>query len=172
MDIRYDGIQRDFTTYESYLEMLSAYLTENGDKTTFLKDRIIYNTATGQYSFRFKNRKPIEPNRKISADMVKLKFSYYEDNWIGEDEDGKPIWGDSTPVKTVLCNGVAADYINSYEYQEAIKDLQVPVANFDNIDLNRFNTLIKNLMYKYSMYPVSDNERADVNDIYYTVKTI
>lgn len=169
MDLDYKGDQNNWDIYNSYLEMLSFYLNENGDRTTFLKDRIIYNPATGQYSFRFKNRKPIESNRKVSADMVKIKLSYYAD---AETDNGRPDWENAKIEKTVVCSGDKGDYLNAYEWQEANSDLQIPIANFDNVDLNRFNTLIKNLMYKYSMYKVSNEERGDVNDIYYTVKEV
>lgn len=166
MDIRYDGTQRDFTTYESYLEMLNAYLTEDGERNTYLKNRIIYNPETGQYSFKFKNRCPVAPSGKTSIDKVKLKLSYYNFNDIGTNNNGWP----ATAEKVVSYGEPLENYLNKYEWQEANKDLQVPLADFDNIDLNRFNTLFKNLAYKYSMYEISSEERADPSDVYYSVK--
>jgi hypothetical protein len=125
MDIRHDGVQRKFDTYNSYLEMLSAYLNENGDRTNYLKDRIIYEPSTGQYSFRFKNRRPIESNRRISTDMIKLKLKYYESN---KPED--KIWDEDKVTKIVSHlvekpENVKPEerYINGYDEQEAKLDL-------------------------------------------------
>ena len=172
MDIRYDGKQRKFDIYESYLNMLNSYLNEDGNRVNFLKDRIIWNPATGQYSFKFKNRRPMSIVDKISKDVVKIKLSYYDQN----DENSMTIDKNTGAIKWINPDKVV-DYsgvgnLNEYEKQEANRDLQIPLANFDSIDLNRFNTLIKNLMYKYGMYKVSSEERGDPNDIYYGVEEI
>jgi hypothetical protein len=72
MDLDAYGIQHEFEPYESYLAMLCAYLNEDGSRIKYIKDRIVYNSETGQYTFKFKNRKPIYNNAKISADAVKI----------------------------------------------------------------------------------------------------
>jgi hypothetical protein len=70
---------------------------------------------------------------------------------------------------------------NKYEAQEAIHDLELKLANFDQIDLTRFTTYFKNMIYKYGMYKVhkgdvsDDNnyhgERPDPRDNYYRIRT-
>jgi hypothetical protein len=133
MDIRYDGVQRNMETYESYLAMLNVYLTEDGERTTFLKDRIIYNPETQQYSFKFKNRCPIAPSGKISIDNLKLKLTYYDFNDVIE-EDGNINWSKGSPEKIVAHSAQLSNYINDkdqkvngylngYEAQEANNDL-------------------------------------------------
>lgn len=179
MDIDYLGKQHNFDTYQSYLHMLCMYLNENGERVEYIKDRIVYNPETGQYSFKFKNRKPNMDNVKISTDAVKLVMSYYEGNKYTS--EGEPDWtsAENELVKTITTGLEADEYINNYEMQQSTNDLQLMMANFDQVSLSRFTTYFKNLAYKYSMYQVHKGdkegknyygERPDPNDNYYVVK--
>lgn len=151
MDLDYTGKQKDTNTYKSYLDMLTAYLTENYETFDYIKDRITYMPSTGEYSFNFKHSLPLMPYRKISLDNVEIELNYYA--------------SDSNLEKTVSVENAVG--LNKYEQYWAPKDLVVPVYDFKNVPDIYFNTLVKNLAYKYSLYKVSGEERPDDSDVYY-----
>lgn len=153
MDLDYTGKQKDTNTYKSYLDMLTAYLTENYETFDYIKDRITYIPSTGEYSFNFKHSLPLMPYRKISLDNVEIELNYYT--------------SDSNLEKTVSAENVAG--LNKYEQYWAPKDLIVPIYDFKNVPDIYFNTLVKNLAYKYSLYKVSSEERPDDSDVYYKI---
>mgnify|MGYP001771903107 CR=1 FL=1 len=99
MDLDYTGKQKDTNTYKSYLDMLTAYLTENYETFDYIKDRITYMPSTGEYSFNFKHSLPLMPYRKISLDNVEIELNYYT--------------SDSNLEKTVSVENVAG--LNKYE---------------------------------------------------------
>lgn len=169
MDINYQGEQRKFSVYKSYLDMLNTHFAEDGTRVNYIRDRIVYNSETGEYEFKFNNSKPVPPEVESQIDTVYLTLEYYEGCTVNKDTE-ELEWDENRLEKTVY---YGAENLNEYETKWTQKDLVLKIPNFADSNLYLLNSYIKSLIQKYSMREVNqEKETPDINDVYYVINEI